>query len=314
MGTLRLIEKGFETQTIPPEERDAALRNFIYLKNEIKDQDKIVALQAFYEHPFSFGNIIQNFFFAPWEDFRKTKTLSGIRQNTYQLMYDSFAQKPVYTTIKNEDEFTRAQLPHAYTGLKQPYDIPEYVYDVETWEWWHLDWLTQHPNLITWDDVNNEVFPYPKVIKNLLHKEIERRGDVRVWQTQRYSECDEEGKWKIREEEITNAFYESVMKHLSPEERIAYTETLGRQVCKRNHYIYNEKASKIEAAATKSKRMIFEILKDNKKQYISLDFKHGMLEFLDSQGNHLGEKRFDGTQNTGTDSTHSFVAFDNWAN
>ena len=47
------------------------------------------------------------------------------------------------------------------------------------------------------------------------------------------------------------------------------------------------------------------IIKDGKKQYISLDFHKGMFEFHDEKGIHLGEYFFDGTRNKGAEESHN---------
>ena len=66
-----------------------------------------------------------------------------------------------------------------------------------------------------------------------------------------------------------------------------------------------------EQLATKGKslRKIYSILNRNgKKQYISLDLRHGMMEFHDEKGTHLGEFRFTGVKNAEAESSHDLQA------
>jgi len=48
------------------------------------------------------------------------------------------------------------------------------------------------------------------------------------------------------------------------------------------------------------------IIKNNEKQYNSLDFHKGMFEFHDEKGRHLGEFLFDGTMNKEAQRNHDF--------
>lgn len=48
------------------------------------------------------------------------------------------------------------------------------------------------------------------------------------------------------------------------------------------------------------------INRDGKRQYISLDFAHGMFEYIDSHGNHIGEYRLTGDFNSSAQTDHGF--------
>lgn len=83
----------------------------------------------------------------------------------------------------------------------------------------------------------------------------------------------------------------------------SYTQEIGGKICLGNAYTYEYQLSVAESEANRREpRRIYSIEKNGLKQYISLDFAHGMFEFHDHKGKHLGEFHFDGSPNKSADS------------
>lgn len=90
-------------------------------------------------------------------------------------------------------------------------------------------------------------------------------------------------------------------------ERYAYAEKIGKQILKINGYMYETELSQREQVAAKSLRSIYSIInKSRYKQYVSIDFEHGMFELINHLNDHLGEFRFDGTYNSDPEPDHAF--------
>jgi hypothetical protein len=86
----------------------------------------------------------------------------------------------------------------------------------------------------------------------------------------------------------------------------AYTIEIGEKVAELNYYVYLPNLSRNERDETKSLRTIFRLVnRHGHKQYISLDHKHGMFEYHNSDGEHIGEFKFDGTFNSGPEVSHN---------
>ena len=73
-----------------------------------------------------------------------------------------------------------------------------------------------------------------------------------------------------------------------------------------NGYTHDVGLSAAEHDASNAPRRIYTIVNRNRnKQHVSLDFGHGMFEFYDHQGIHLGERRYDGSFNSEADASHN---------
>ena len=188
--------------------------------------------------------------------------------------------------MTNEIDFGNLAEPRAAAGFKQPTLPLDYIYDCVSWQKWHHNWLTWHQDEIDWSDAVNQLFPRPTIIESIIKEELMKHEIT-------------------PNNDFTNQFHEKVMKHKGTE-LVAYAEEIGTKICIENYYIYEQELSKKEQSASGKHRRIFSIInKDKKKQYISIDFAHGMFEFLDEHGQHKGEFRFDGSYNSVPESNHS---------
>jgi hypothetical protein len=88
----------------------------------------------------------------------------------------------------------------------------------------------------------------------------------------------------------------------------AYTIEIGGKIAKSNYYEYDAQLSANETrAAGNSLRTIYKIIGNGGQlKYISLDHLHGMFEFHNFKGEHLGEFKFDGSFNSKAEPDHNF--------
>lgn len=68
------------------------------------------------------------------------------------------------------------------------------------------------------------------------------------------------------------------------------------EILRRNYYVYNQKLSSQEKQITSRIRYIYEIYREGKWQYLSIDVENGLLEFCDEKGEQQGAYDYYGTQ------------------
>ena len=89
--------------------------------------------------------------------------------------------------------------------------------------------------------------------------------------------------------------------------------SIGGEICRCNYYTYEAELSDFERQYAKNPIEIYSIINRNgKRQFISIDFHHGMFEFHDETGAHLGEYRFDGSFNSNAEADHSLKCMEQW--
>jgi Fe-S cluster assembly iron-binding protein IscA len=84
------------------------------------------------------------------------------------------------------------------------------------------------------------------------------------------------------------------IRHLNGGEKVAKIEEVGREVARRNFYLYDNHISQRNQKETGKKRVIFRIGSGNHKIFLSLDFENGGFEVCDYRGHHLGAYGFHG--------------------
>ena len=93
-------------------------------------------------------------------------------------------------------------------------------------------------------------------------------------------------------------------------EKEGYIREIGTRLCQANYYTYDREVSdkNKERSGYGVLRVIFSIIgRQGKKQYISLDFEKGMFEYYDYLGRHMGEYRFDGSNNKRAERSHDIL-------
>lgn len=307
-GSLLITNDGLEIIHIPEKEREKAIIEFYDMKQMAeRHHDRFYALSSIYSHSFSYGNFYPNFYNMSWKEFHACESTKVIGETTFQLM-QSFCQYPNVTELEDEATFQTKTQPRTFTGYGNPTTQSDLVSNKETWEEWHRKWYSTHPKEIEWESESNTMFPRPSLIISILKRELSIK--IRELENERNSSSEYK---KINEIlsgnnniEIVNAFHKYVMRHKG-NELVSYAHRIGEEICISNYYTYEKRLSGLESQSAKSMREIYSIEnKERQKQYISIDFKHGMFEFHNANGEHLGEYRFDGSFNSKAESDHSF--------
>jgi len=154
------------------------------------------------------------------------------------------------------------------------------VFDINSWYKLHADFLTAFPKYIDWDV--NEVLPLAEY-SNLKIKEVVE------------SETGES--WNL--EDAVEHFGTDLVQ-IFRDNKAALVE-LASEIAQRNCYIENKDLSGKEKQLSGGKfRLIFEIIKNKKMQYLSLDFENGQFEVCNDSGTHIGVWNFSGKK-TDTD-------------
>ena len=298
-GSLLLTVDELETAHIPEEDREMAISRYYEMKLEAeKHNDCFYALESIYRHSFSYGNFYPGFVNMSWSEFLDCETLKGISQTTFQMM-QTFCQRPNIETVMDEDEFQEREEPHARSGYCNPNGVKDFVNNMTSWEEWHRRWYSCHQEQIDWDCVGDSWFPRPDLIIGILKRELIAELGHGIVES-------------IDDSDVVNVFYDRVMRHKGNETE-AYASKIGGEVCLRNYYVFEQELSTIERQYAKSLRRIFSIInKHGMTQFISIDFAHGMFEFHDERGVHLGEYRFDGSYNSGAEASHSLHKIESW--
>lgn len=307
-GNLLLTEESLETVHIPEDNREGAVVEFYRMKSEAERcHDRFYVLASVYGHSFSYGAFYPNFCNMSWEEFQSHQSLKGIGQRAFDLM-QGFCQNPSAGTLNDKTSFSAKEEPRAITGYSNPGEHAGFVGDRTAWESWHREWYTAHPSDIDWTGAINDWLPRQDLILEILKRELLAKfiGDG----------CEkEDAKRKlagIADKNIVHEFHKQVMAHKG-DALEGYASKIGGEICRCNYYIYEAELSNLERQYAKSMREIYSIVnKDGKRQFISIDFGHGMFEFHNENGEHQGESRFDGSYNSPKEIDHGFKCMEQW--
>lgn len=299
-GHLLVTEVGLETLSIDKAERDKCVLDFFIMKESAeREHDRFYALESLYSHTFSYGLFYPNFANLTWEEFHSCKAFEGISQTTHQLI-TGVCQNLGFKTIDSRIDFDSLSEPKTEAGFKNNTQT-NLVHNFASWENWHNEWYRNHQDKIDWSLANNAWMPRPDKIISILRDELKRNLDSKTVNN-------------IADTDVPLAFHDKVMRKQG--DRIhAYANSVGTAICIANYYKEEPELSSMEQRANGSLRKIFSIINlHGKQQFISIDFVHGMFEFLDENGIHLGEYHFDGTSNSPSDLNHSFRCINQWRN
>lgn len=306
-ASLLMTVEGLEIAHIPLEKRADAIIDFYEMKQTAeRNNDCFYALSSVYEHSFSYGQFYPNFCNMSWREFHACQNMKGVSQLAFELM-QAFCQNPDVETLDTEADFKTKIEPHAFTGYDHIQNTCEFVGNIETWEKWHIKWNVVHPQDIVWESDQNQLFPKPNLIIDILKREL-----LKQFEKEETLIKAQERLLQIKDSYVSDAFHEDVMKHKGHELE-GYALQIGREICIRNYYKYEARLSDMERQYAKSMRKIFSIVnKNGKMQFISIDFKHGMFEFHNEDGIHQGEYRFDGSFNSSQELSHNLRSIEQW--
>lgn len=304
-GHMLLKPEGLETNNIPQDRRNSSIVGFFEMREIARKQgDDFFAEESLYSHDFSFGPFYPGFVNLDWNQFSKIPSLKGISQITYESYIKSFWESPCLKKISVE-EFN--SLSHTcFTGFDSPKKQGVYICDSETRNCWHEKWYSAHQELIKWDArVSTLSWPDP----GLLFPCIERTVEILQRELRHHNVSV-----PSNPAQVVLEFHDRVMRHKGPDIH-AYAHEIGSQVCVANYYREEHMLSDMEAHECQSFRKVFSLLNPTgKRHFLSIDFKHGMFELIDSDGCHIKEVHFDGTDNKNKkpQEDHSLRTFERW--
>ena len=294
-----MTAEGLETAGIDEKDRDGKVLGFYYMKSEAeRHNDRFYALVSVFSHPYSYGAFYPSFVNLSWQEFQACETLKGISETTFEMM-QAFCQHPGIEALQDDESFLQKEEPHAHTGYYNSTQKEDFVNNIADWEEWHRKWNVCHQELIDWNGVSNDWLPRLDLVHCILRRELrsvlgEERADL------------------IGDSDVVTEFYDKIMKHKGCN-IAAYASTIGREVCLSNYYIAEKELSRMEHHAANSLREIYSIVnRHRRRQFISIDFLHGMFEFHDEHGTHLGEFHFDGSFNSKAEVDHSLRCLEQW--
>lgn len=296
-GHILVIPEGLETQNIPQSERDQKVRDFYDMKTSAEsDGDQVYADDGIYSQSYSYGNFISDLLYISWPELQQKPSLNGVTQRTLQLIIGT-CKNPGFRKCSDVSNFLSTHRHATYAGFNIPVQQSHYIFNEICRLQWHEKWYTENPYEIIWPN-NCDIFPcYDKII-NILKRELQKLGK----------------NIPTNNEEIVSAFHGQIMNHKGPDIH-AYADEIGTEICKCNYYKEESVLSTLESRRNGGTlRKIFSTInKHGKQQFISIDFKHGMFEFLDHTGAHQGEYLFDGSEHKGPSAEdHSFRCMDEW--
>jgi hypothetical protein len=304
MGNLFLINESFETQNIPEIKRDKLLINFCKaLDLAIKGGDTLYSTNEIHTHQFSYGSLLYGFLLQSITEVSKEATLKGVSELALSLYQSiAFTVPNIVKTSVSEDQFESqfGLLHFGYSGFDFPEKKQPYVGCNICWHAWKRNWLTSHQKEIIWpkeidenrflpNKFNSDLILYTEIIKFEQEESVRKKEKVVF---------DKSNPGLI--------FHDKVMRSKGGD-LAAFTKEIGGKIASINFYIFDADLSKNESIAFGGTlRTIYKLIgEDGLYKYISLDHKHGMFEFHNHKGEHLGEYKFDGSFTSKAEVSHN---------
>ena len=299
-GLLRFFKRSLDVGLVDAQYRDRQLSGLVDIMLRASEENQVVLGDGMASCQYSFG-ALEKLLYSDWNDFENNPALKGIGFNTYLRLIDCFTINPCPNEINNQAY--KAYLNRkGYIGLAKfgiPAILLPYTYDYQSYNNWQADWYRMNPSEIIWS-ADSPFLPNLEYVETVLEEELVSAGKYE------YTVGDAQDS---RVHKLAIAFHDKVMRmkggQINP-----YTLEIGGKICLGNAYTFEKQLSKNESKACGGDpRSIYSIEKEGVKQYISLDFAHGMFEFHNVKGTHLGEFHFDGSPNKPADLTgkHNFM-------
>lgn len=273
--------------------RHQSLFNFLEAGKQARNAgDHTHSTEELYSFQYKWGDFQQDFAYANLRSIESNPHLSWIPQVLHQSFQNFFFQNPSgRSDFQNIIDFKRAfaDAHHGTIGCSCSIVNDLDVSDLATWHIWKIKYLQSNPHKYFWKASDDDFLPNKMYSDKILEQEIERHKKSN----------------EIVDKKIGQAFHDHVMRPKGPELR-AYAVAIGTKIAESNYYIWDEELSGNEQRKSGSPRKIFSFLDRNgNKMYISIDHAHGMFEYHNDKGEHLGEFKFDGTYNADSDFTHN---------
>ena len=307
MENARLLIEGMELANVPEKNRDNAIAELCSLVETFHMKKVSPFLQEeIRQKQYSYGNFYNDLLYASWDSFHQHASLKGISQKNYQLLMNINMEHPALGREITEEEWKNQSSPKTSYGLVEDLLTQnEYVTRKEEWQRLRAGYYASHPGTYCWQEKDHDFLPNLEYSNTILEREIKKFKLL-----DKYNELLD----KNQKNALAIVFHEQVMGKQGTQIP-AYTYKIGQQICEANFYQYEEKLTKAERqkhpekGGTQSQRAIYSTVNRNgRKQYISLDFRHGMMEFHDHKGTHLGEYRFTGLKNADAETSHDLTS------
>ncbi len=314
MGNLYLYDSDFEPASIPQKARNDVVADFFAMKSGAERDCFYASNDLMYHKQFSFGVGLYTLFTMSWPEICATPSCAGIEEMTYNLLHNALWYKPVINEGYHYDQLPE---PKALAKFREVGDASTFVTNINSWKEWHASWYRAHQDQISWVDGKcNDLLPFVDYAIDVMRDELVKQKKFYIEQRNASSdsslyiteikEIDSAlHSGGSNKSAITHAFHSLVMARKGQEMR-AYACEVGGKILEVNGYTHDVGLSAAEHNASNAPRRIYTIVNRNRnKQYVSLDFGHGMFEFYDQHGTHLGERRYDGSFNSEADPSHN---------
>lgn len=221
-------------------------------------------------------------------------------QIAYTILF--MQSNPIF--INNLDEYNAKPGPKVSGGFEYEGCPNNYVYDKDSIETWHDNWLFNHPERIDWDEFRHSIWPRFDRTLAILREELEKNKEKLEKEKIAIPKTDDA---------LVNVFHDYVMNHKSEVERISYAKDIGGKICNANYYHRETELEQLERNhGNNHAEVIYSIKKDGQYIFLSVDKQHGMFELCDDKGDHVEEIRFDGSRNKGKDASHRLQCVAEW--
>lgn len=306
MSYLFLVSDSFELSNIPREERDEIFASFCKAVSLAQRQgDTLFGTNDLQTRNYSYGSFFWNFLYGGWESIDADPNLNGISNVTHSLYTNLlYAMPGLVTEIESLNQFAQmyADSHNGHLGFKTMNAPVPYISCFRSFNVWKCPWLSLNQDAINWEGVTNIFLPNSEYSEMILKDEIE----LRKKQLQIQGKEKELSQLKEMPGDIALVFHNGVVRHKGADIG-TYAREVGGKVLEANYYQFDPELTKAEREASNNRRRyIYKLLNRNEEyQYVSIDHGHGMFEYHNSKGEHLGENRFDGGYNSGSEVDHN---------
>lgn len=298
MDNSRILKGSLDIGLLAPADKDSGIRDFLDLIDCFRGNSvSVYKEEGFDSHQYPYGPP-EVLFYLSWKDALASMEFDGISQSVFEMIAPSLMQYPgIGREITNQAWETTAEYKSDF-GLDIFRPVPKRY--ASRRNDWHKNraayYMTEQPEF-KWPGNADSYLPNKPYSDSILETEVERHKKI---------ESYKEHLTKLDKEPLFVQFHQGVMAHKGvglP----AYIDEVGSKICEANFYRLEVELSKEERRLSHAPRKIYSMLnRDGKRQYISLDFAHGMFEYIDSHGNHVGEYRLTGDFNSSAQTDHGF--------
>ncbi|MGB1241987.1 MAG: hypothetical protein ACPG49_05670 [Chitinophagales bacterium] len=246
------------------EDQTELLEELALVANEIKaNDDKIYLPSNWWEFDFVWGKLMDLYS-------KSNEIFPWLKSNAFQFFVYEFLQSTSSEQTNFEDFAAANTSVSGLVGLEfSEIPISKYIYNLfSLWEF-YCYYYSNHPEDIDWKG---------------------KRALPNTWYSNLYLIAMYNQKYPknahLSDEEKLNDFCTDKIRNIRSN-RGDLVE-IAREIARRNYYKENTELSSQEQQLKSSFRTIFEIEKEGRKQYLSLDYENGLFELCNENGKHIG--------------------------